>query len=1507
MEEEEFDFNNIVDPPKSEFDFSDIVDEFDFSDVAEEPSVGDNIMAGLNAISRGFYNTVVTTPLKVGGMIQRGAASLIGYPDQAPLPQTTMNLESAGQATEQLMEEVSPRYNNVNPLVEGVGEGVGQGLGMWLTAGQSPAGLTQSATKVPTLMQATGTATKQLAGSMATPTGVLGGAMSGIPEYENAKAAGASEAEAFALFMKNYAVGQTEALPIANFLKRLDGATGNRLLNTLVAQGKGSIEEFVQEGIQTYLSNQFASASYDPDRDPFFQVLESAEVGGIVGFLLPGIAGFAQSLPTGQKVKLEKKINDIQAKEVVDEVGDTGDPELNAEIDANAAVTPVEKEQVLQEQITQENEEKIAEQQAEFKQTESEVISNLDKAPEEIVEEQKAEDVKETPEYKEAVQKVADLQAKFSEADPEASTEELYAELVSAKSALRRLVPEKSAKPAAKKTDTQKKIEDATGVTKQPKTLVDTSKALKDQIQIHYKGVQEGVIKGKDITNSLVTKVQEAIKDSPLNPKQISSILTRVKKTNLFTPGSISRLNTFIDKVSTDAVYADKVSEAKSLNSKIRKLSKGKDTSQAVRGLAKVFASLNPEDGDIDAHLDWARQIEAGLKSPTNPNYKMFNAGEAQQYIDDILDKQVEADAEEAKAAEQRGESRNVQLFSNLKSSLDAIQNFDTSGLDEDQQRIVQTLKGIDPTALQDDQATKIVRVIDNILENEDFSNASRVESIAKAQQNLKELSSKVDTSKLKDIGGLGRLAASTYQQYERITGEAGVAAEVQRLSGIFDVFSGGSRVENQENKFKEGLEEKIKQIKKKTRVNAVDPLNQVRLVIFSELYRNYGDDSHIPKVKKNIERTIKEYELTDEDAAKNWKKAYEEFKDVSKVDEAPNKLDPALFEVWKYINNYFQTNVNSRLQKVAEELHNRPYVEANNYSHSKQIATTDTKAQKEEAKETSSATKSGVRSKQAYTAITATRTLRPGHAYASDFFDAQIDGVRKSLYDIEVSRAEELVAETIFTPEFARLVGGEQNAKITRAMYTSARRIQRAMGRPSSNEAVRFLNSATQFIRNLGSVRALASLSAPLKQVPSVWWKAALNHAGSGSMDSFLRGVRAVSLSGPSQGLKNLFDMYTIGVRGQRLGGMERGDSISFKLDLGAKQGAAKGAEWLRDKSEYFSRKAMWTLTNSDVYAARTTWLGYYLQSLKEQGVAQINLHTEFQKQGEESRKKAAAFAEQMVATTQVPSNPATLSQIGRNENDGAYNFIKNMLIPFSMFSMNAKYRMISNADKWVRNRTWKNASAIAGDFSENLIFAGIAAGVLSYYKDGIRSLIESLFNLDAGGDDEKDDQNRVKGFYTNLINASVPFSIGTWGESGTAKFANNIAYIANNPDVDYNTWKKETGGFVFDPTDRQTNDYGLIGLGLEPFREAADGAIDLTRAEFDLPVRYESFGRTEEVDLTEAQKKLLALKVMMEAANIVGINEADLFNQVRKVYKEQLKLAKGSNTENKPKIRLN
>src|SRR3546814_17756849 len=110
-------------------------------------------------------------------------------------------------------------------------------------------------------------------------------------------------------------------------------------------------------------------------------------------------------------------------------------------------------------------------------------------------------------------------------------------------------------------------------------------------------------------------------------------------------------------------------------------------------------------------------------------------------------------------------------------------------------------------------------------------------------------------------------------------------------------------------------------------------------------------------------------------------------------------------------------------------------------------------------------------------------------------------------------------------------------------------------------------------------------------------------NHIGSGSLDTFFKGISAVNLITTSPNLKKLFDQYTIGVRGERLGGIERGDSAGYRLSPGATRGWAKLAEFMQRKSDLLGRVALRPMTNSDVYAANTKCIGIYLKKLKEKG----------------------------------------------------------------------------------------------------------------------------------------------------------------------------------------------------------------------------------------------------------------------------------------------------------------
>jgi hypothetical protein len=146
--------------------------------------------------------------------------------------------------------------------------------------------------------------------AVANPATVSGGLQMAVPEYEAAKAAGMNDDEAFTVFLKNYGVGQTEALPLARAFNRISKITGGSIVETLKAGTQGGLEEATQELVQTYFQNQIAKGSYDPTRDPLMGMLEAGNTGFFVGFILPGIGSALRKAPPETQKKVESFLND---------------------------------------------------------------------------------------------------------------------------------------------------------------------------------------------------------------------------------------------------------------------------------------------------------------------------------------------------------------------------------------------------------------------------------------------------------------------------------------------------------------------------------------------------------------------------------------------------------------------------------------------------------------------------------------------------------------------------------------------------------------------------------------------------------------------------------------------------------------------------------------------------------------------------------------------------------------------------------------------------------------------------------------------------------------------------------------------------------------------------------------------------------------------------------------------------------------------------------------------
>jgi hypothetical protein len=289
------------------------------------------------------------------------------------------------------------------------------------------------------------------------------------------------------------------------------------------------------------------------------------------------------------------------------------------------------------------------------------------------------------------------------------------------------------------------------------------------------------------------------------------------------------------------------------------------------------------------------------------------------------------------------------------------------------------------------------------------------------------------------------------------------------------------------------------------------------------------------------------------------------------------------------------------------------------------------------------------------------------------------------------------------------------------------------------------------------------------------------------------------------------------------------------------------------------------------------------------------VDINSEHSKQGDARRQLAAAYAEHMVAETMVPSNPATLAPISRVNDDGAKNILKNLVMPFSTFSITSHVRHIQDLNRLARNPNFRNATAVAGDLAEVAAFAGTSYAIAAMWKPLIKAGIEQLTGVDAPDNEEKREASRKKALRSTVMNQLIPTSVGAPGEAGTSYMVNQIARIIQDPDKPYNEWKKETGGFVFESDEV---DYGLYSIGLNPLKETIQNVKDVTNVIQGDPVEYESFGQTREANLDSPQKNILYIKTIMDAAANMGVGEADIYNEIRRIYQEQQKEASSTQT---------
>ena len=158
------------------------------------------------------------------------------------------------------------------------------------------------------------------------------------------KATGDSDKAMLAAGVNTVASAGLEALPFLNFTKRLDNMTGGTVKKVLISGGVGGAAEIVTEVAQTWTGNLVASNIYDETRKLTDGIVQSGEIGGVVGFTLSAVMASLH-------IRLKNSTDPYERQEIQKSIDEIAPKVVEAKKQENILANAVENEAVVQKNV----------------------------------------------------------------------------------------------------------------------------------------------------------------------------------------------------------------------------------------------------------------------------------------------------------------------------------------------------------------------------------------------------------------------------------------------------------------------------------------------------------------------------------------------------------------------------------------------------------------------------------------------------------------------------------------------------------------------------------------------------------------------------------------------------------------------------------------------------------------------------------------------------------------------------------------------------------------------------------------------------------------------------------------------------------------------------------------------------------------------------------------------------------------------------------------------------
>ena len=909
--------------------------------------------------------------------------------------------------------------------------------------------------------------------------------------------------------------------------------------------------------------------------------------------------------------------------------------------------------------------------------------------------------------------------------------------------------------------------------------------------------IEEVQVDTKGLTPEQFNKAEEdAINASQADVVKLVTIENRGK-------GTMKEVQ-YIVKSKRSQKTTKQTSKAESLKKRINKLSKSPNVEGTVAQSVKQFLRINPRTvSDIDAYISQAESMVEGLKKSrtfkgdvkiaesvdikkvdeysskelkvqeqtlreqeakafeelTGLSSEELSLGEMREILNSVDDtkltpEQIKLKAEKkadiiAKGIKKAFSTYSAVIKKQIKTGIDPFTGEQVK-ISANDQKIIQNFLNVDLDNLSPAEQLKALDALTNFATNQTTGGMNATISQDKGVKEAKGLVKKgLEAKSLKFLGSKGlsqgwiKYISSIPLAFEFMFKGQSKGLQFQKSSGFGEITNGASKADKEANQVFDNYFNKFYKKSKPNGQAFNTAENDIERGMFAFMRRTVDgtleeQQQEFKRRKGLIEQSIDKLKETGETNDQKKAKVYEEvynkiLKESKNINDIDSKVDPLNKEAVDWVTNEWASR-RDELADISLNVYNRILGKDINYTpDSFTLVETPSSEQNigdpifEGTSEVIYDKETGVlKPKKPSFVLPENRIINLG-------FDSQNSrNLNAALTDIYTAEGIQQLKGFVNSDDYSKIIPNKSDRDLITERFKSYVDAKRGVSsiKSKNQKSLSVLNKFS----SLGVGRALGGPTQFIKQlVPLV------NTMSNAGPVSTVKGLTLLTNPAVNKFLNN--SGYGIANRGlQSLSSLE---STNSKIENAAKSIFGKALNQLNKANQAYLQAFV---ANPDKVAARASWMSYYTNSLKKQGINPSGIDWSTHKMN----KEAGDFAEQQVGRQQNVTDIDLQGEIFSSKKPSVQ-IARKIFLPFANFLLNQKTRMYSDIS------TLSNKMSTSQDkTSAAKSIGGLAAETIAFNAIGL-VLLQMLDKFTLEDDDDeaklKSLENRKKGRVGNIV----------------------------------------------------------------------------------------------------------------------------------------------------------